>query len=609
MSTSSTSLESSTSQFESADGTLVIMIVRARHLPNRRKLDKQSPYVVIRLGTHAKKTNSDFRAGQTPEWTHEVRFELSRDKRPVLKVDLLDETNGDPTPIGGCEIDASIVLRHPDASAGKYIYDKWYDLTYMGKRAGMLYLEMTFYPSAPVLPPKLLLASSSYPVTAAAAADGEIIMGIPNVYADDDLAINTNPSSSKGAVSPYRRNAIQDVFVSSDDSAAGEPQSRANASHVVFVSSDSSQSSKKSSIFSKTNQLFQTPANGGFASLNRDDSKNDVVISVTGAGGDGRKSPSKLAAKFARFKDKLGNKQWSDAQHLSAYGNGIKRDISPISAYQSNDLDELEDEFRRNERYNDQVPDLGENIVFKSPHKAETQAPVPSPTPPPPPQHQSYPTTTTSSANHSPTLNKPLPAAPIRKAPPSMTSKLDLKDSTAIPFSAESIGADNFNEALPTKVYMLDEQVKSLSFKESPSSPHHHLEPDESLIKDEIDPQYYAPTPSEHFSKPSNRFANGGLKRENVKVDLRTERTGYMGDGKFSPSIFQKASTPIPTHRPWNVYREKYGGESYIDDDDDDDEEEDKPPVPPKIPRGMNEFEYFALEKDKFMSDLQGNRI
>ena len=40
---------------ESADGTLVIIVCRAKHLPNRRKLDKQSPYVTLRIGTTAKK--------------------------------------------------------------------------------------------------------------------------------------------------------------------------------------------------------------------------------------------------------------------------------------------------------------------------------------------------------------------------------------------------------------------------------------------------------------------------------------------------------------------------------------------------------------------------
>lgn len=93
----------------SADGTLVVMVVKAKHLPNRRKLDKQSPYVVARIGTEARKTEADFRAGQTPEWTSEMRFHLSREKKSILKIDVLDETKGDPTPIGSTEIDVSVV--------------------------------------------------------------------------------------------------------------------------------------------------------------------------------------------------------------------------------------------------------------------------------------------------------------------------------------------------------------------------------------------------------------------------------------------------------------------------------------------------------------------
>jgi len=99
---------------ESADGTLVIIVCRAKHLPNRRKLDKQSPYVTLRIGTTAKKTSSHFRAGQTPEWTHEIRFELTRDRRPIMKLDVLDETKNDPTPIGTVDIDCSTVFANPN---------------------------------------------------------------------------------------------------------------------------------------------------------------------------------------------------------------------------------------------------------------------------------------------------------------------------------------------------------------------------------------------------------------------------------------------------------------------------------------------------------------
>lgn len=142
---------------ETADGTLVVMVCRAKHLPNRRKLDKQLPYVLLRIGTTAKRTPSHFRAGQIPEWTHETRFQLTRDRAPIMRLDVLDETKNDPTPIGHAEIDCSVTFRNPAnlSETGKYIHDEWFDLTCNDRPAGKIYLEMTFYPTAPVVPPKL----------------------------------------------------------------------------------------------------------------------------------------------------------------------------------------------------------------------------------------------------------------------------------------------------------------------------------------------------------------------------------------------------------------------------------------------------------------------
>ena len=49
-------------------GTLVVVIDRAKNLPNRRKMGKQDPYCAARLGKEAKKTETDKRGGQTPKW-------------------------------------------------------------------------------------------------------------------------------------------------------------------------------------------------------------------------------------------------------------------------------------------------------------------------------------------------------------------------------------------------------------------------------------------------------------------------------------------------------------------------------------------------------------
>jgi len=49
-------------------GTLVIIVDRAKNLPNRKSMGKQDPYCAARLGKEAKKTETDRRGGQTPKW-------------------------------------------------------------------------------------------------------------------------------------------------------------------------------------------------------------------------------------------------------------------------------------------------------------------------------------------------------------------------------------------------------------------------------------------------------------------------------------------------------------------------------------------------------------
>lgn len=49
-------------------GTLVVIIDRAKNLPNRKTMGKQDPYCAARLGKEAQKTNTDRRGGQTPKW-------------------------------------------------------------------------------------------------------------------------------------------------------------------------------------------------------------------------------------------------------------------------------------------------------------------------------------------------------------------------------------------------------------------------------------------------------------------------------------------------------------------------------------------------------------
>jgi Ca2+-dependent lipid-binding protein len=55
-------------------GTLVIIVDRAKNLPNRKSIGKQDPYCAARLGKEAKKTETDRRGGQTPKWYRTSRI-------------------------------------------------------------------------------------------------------------------------------------------------------------------------------------------------------------------------------------------------------------------------------------------------------------------------------------------------------------------------------------------------------------------------------------------------------------------------------------------------------------------------------------------------------
>lgn len=207
------------------------MVCRAKHLPNRRKLDKQCPYVLLRIGTTAEKTPSDFRAGQTPEWTHECRFTLTRERKPLMKLDVLDETKNDPTPVGNTEIDCSQVFLDPANlhEGGKYILDAWYDLQFNGRPAGKIYLEMTFYPSAPVPPPK---------------------MGFEE---PKDEFRASMPEQEMHSSLPLRTLIVDDVFVSE------EPQSRFRSSDpgTTAVSEVFSSGKKEQGRFNKLKSRFR----------------------------------------------------------------------------------------------------------------------------------------------------------------------------------------------------------------------------------------------------------------------------------------------------------------------------------------------------------------
>ncbi|KAF2224001.1 hypothetical protein BDZ85DRAFT_95833 [Elsinoe ampelina] len=124
-------------------GTLVLIIDRAKNLPNRRTMGKQDPYCAARLGKEAKKTNTDMRGGQTPRWDQELRFTVHESPDyHNLKVSVFNDDKR--TDLIG---ETWVALMDRVIKPGGGRHDGWHHLNYKGKYAGEVRIEMSYYDS------------------------------------------------------------------------------------------------------------------------------------------------------------------------------------------------------------------------------------------------------------------------------------------------------------------------------------------------------------------------------------------------------------------------------------------------------------------------------
>ncbi|KAF1849011.1 uncharacterized protein K460DRAFT_375745 [Cucurbitaria berberidis CBS 394.84] len=125
-------------------GTLVVIMDRARNLPNKRTMGKQDPYCAARLGKEAKKTKTDKRGGQTPKWDQELRFTVhdSPDYQR-LKVSVFNDDKKTEL-IGETWANLEAVI-----TPGGGQSDDWHGLTCKGKYAGEIRIESTYYDTRP----------------------------------------------------------------------------------------------------------------------------------------------------------------------------------------------------------------------------------------------------------------------------------------------------------------------------------------------------------------------------------------------------------------------------------------------------------------------------
>ncbi|KAI9817044.1 MAG: hypothetical protein M1832_004762 [Thelocarpon impressellum] len=121
-------------------GDLVIILDKAKNLPNRKTIGKQDPYCAARLGKEAKKTDTDRRGGQTPKWDQELRFTVHDSPDYYqLKVSVFNDDKKTDL-IGETWVSLENVIVRGGGRA-----DGWHNLNCKGRYAGEIRVELTYY--------------------------------------------------------------------------------------------------------------------------------------------------------------------------------------------------------------------------------------------------------------------------------------------------------------------------------------------------------------------------------------------------------------------------------------------------------------------------------
>ncbi|KAG0235295.1 hypothetical protein BGW42_005462 [Actinomortierella wolfii] len=123
-------------------GELVIVPIQGRDLPNRERFGKQDPFILFKLGNVSKRSSTDIRGGQRPRWKDDqiniLMYESDAKDAKSLYVTCLDEDPQKNDLIGDCVINLDKVLKEGE-------HDDWFQLSYKGREAGELQLQLTYY--------------------------------------------------------------------------------------------------------------------------------------------------------------------------------------------------------------------------------------------------------------------------------------------------------------------------------------------------------------------------------------------------------------------------------------------------------------------------------
>ncbi|KAF9263588.1 hypothetical protein L218DRAFT_987549 [Marasmius fiardii PR-910] len=148
-------------------GTLIVVVLKANHLPNKRNIGKQDPYCVVTINGKKQRTKAIKKGGQHPEWDEELRFKIYEDIEgpsqngtppplppkdgksleriqggATMKVACFADDLREPDFIGDTDVDLTEVLTRGET-------DEWFTLMHKERFAGKVYLELTFWSNEP----------------------------------------------------------------------------------------------------------------------------------------------------------------------------------------------------------------------------------------------------------------------------------------------------------------------------------------------------------------------------------------------------------------------------------------------------------------------------
>mmetsp|Transcript_3493 Transcript_3493/g.3242 ORF Transcript_3493/g.3242 Transcript_3493/m.3242 type:complete len:237 (+) Transcript_3493:19-729(+) len=126
-------------------GALIIRPICAKLTHDTETFGRMDPYCVITIGRQRHRTVVAKSAGKFPNWEDQLSY--MKTNEDTIKIEVWDkDTASADDLIGETTLAISTVISKPN-------YEEWVPLTYKGRKAGEIRLNIMFRPSGPPPPP------------------------------------------------------------------------------------------------------------------------------------------------------------------------------------------------------------------------------------------------------------------------------------------------------------------------------------------------------------------------------------------------------------------------------------------------------------------------